>query len=173
MRKVFPNQSAIKAEPVAVKNFEGPGRGRKQCPSCEIYIGVRSKECPGCNHSFQRKPKVKVVCTSIDKERKIQRRRVTRKGMTPDENKGAYSSTPRSLVWTPSGKCPIKLESADKETVVAWMAKVREYGMKANDYFTSEALRYYVRYTYDIFSEEYKEACSHINEQDALEDDES
>ena len=34
--------------------FEIPGRGRKQCPTCTKYIGVRSQRCPGCNHTFER-----------------------------------------------------------------------------------------------------------------------
>ena len=29
-----------------------PGRGRKQCTSCQKYVGVRSHSCENCGHSF-------------------------------------------------------------------------------------------------------------------------
>lgn len=28
------------------------GRGRKQCPGCSAYVGVRTRSCPTCNHQF-------------------------------------------------------------------------------------------------------------------------
>lgn len=29
-----------------------PGRGRKHCPSCNKYVGVRSRNCPNCQFAF-------------------------------------------------------------------------------------------------------------------------
>jgi hypothetical protein len=30
----------------------GPGRGRKLCPNCKNYVGVRSQVCPECDNKF-------------------------------------------------------------------------------------------------------------------------
>jgi hypothetical protein len=41
------------------KVFDGPGRGRKQCPKCSNYIGVLTKAC-NCGHEFAARQGVKV-----------------------------------------------------------------------------------------------------------------
>lgn len=38
---------------VAPKTYDGPGPGRKQCPSCRVYCGVRSASCPACARDFK------------------------------------------------------------------------------------------------------------------------
>ena len=44
-----------------------PGRGRKQCTSCQKYVGVRSINCPNCNASFASAPRmVAVKPVSVD-----------------------------------------------------------------------------------------------------------
>lgn len=40
--------------------FDGPGKGRKQCPGCNKYLGVRHKKCK-CGHEFKPRPKVPKV----------------------------------------------------------------------------------------------------------------
>jgi len=34
-----------------MKVYSGPGRGRKQCPECKEYVGVRNTDCK-CGHMF-------------------------------------------------------------------------------------------------------------------------
>ena len=38
---------------MAKKNAGGPGK--KQCPNCSEYVGVRSQTCPKCQHEFPKK----------------------------------------------------------------------------------------------------------------------
>lgn len=35
------------------KTYDGPGPGRKQCPTCRVYCGVRSALCPACARDFK------------------------------------------------------------------------------------------------------------------------
>lgn len=35
---------------------DGPGRGKKQCPVCKEYRGVRTRHC-NCGHVFVKTPK--------------------------------------------------------------------------------------------------------------------
>lgn len=32
-----------------------PGRGKKQCPACDEFMGVRTRECQTCGHVFEKK----------------------------------------------------------------------------------------------------------------------
>jgi hypothetical protein len=136
-----------------IRTFDGPGRGRKQCDSCGIYIGVRTKVC-SCGHNFLRK-KPKVV--------EVRKKRVARKGASPEPETEVESDDvvviPRGFttnVIAPAGKCPVQLKGMDKETVEEWATKVRSYGEKSGDYYSTEALKYFVRYVHNIASEEYK-----------------
>jgi len=47
-------------EPKEVKTFTTPGKGRKLCPECKIYIGTANRICPKCNFDFSTKKKEKV-----------------------------------------------------------------------------------------------------------------
>jgi ribosomal protein S14 len=145
-----------------VRTFDGPGRGRKQCDSCGTYIGVRTKVCV-CGHTFTRK-KPKTV--------EVRKKRVSRKGAAPEP----VEETPREKtvipagyttnVIAPAGKCPVKLKGTDKETVLDWAAKVRAHGAERGDFYSTYALKYYVRYIYNVFSDEYKAVAAIIDELD-------
>lgn len=34
------------------KTYNEPGKAKKQCPSCSLYVHARTLECPNCHHSF-------------------------------------------------------------------------------------------------------------------------
>jgi hypothetical protein len=40
---------------MAKKKNEIPGRGKKQCPACEEFMGVRTRICQECGHAFEKK----------------------------------------------------------------------------------------------------------------------
>jgi hypothetical protein len=46
----------------------GAGRGKKQCPKCSTYVGVRSAVCSNCNHEFVKgaKPATKPAVVEED-----------------------------------------------------------------------------------------------------------
>ena len=125
-----------------------PGRGRKECPSCHKYPGVRSKTCPGCGHVFVSKPAKKVegkvlvkVKTKSEPKEAAETETLSMGGVTLRPGEFA--------VTTPRGKCPVQLESTEREAVEVWMKEVREaYSEGA---LTSEALSYWARTMYPYF----------------------
>lgn len=131
-------------ETPSVKFFDGPGRGRKQCPSCEKYVGVRTKNC-SCGHSFLRKKTAPVKAP------------VTNKTVS----KGPYSDR-ISLVYAPAGKCPVKLTGTSQEQVLGWANAVKEVGFDKKEYYTVTALKYYARYFFDVFSDDYLIVEGHL-----------
>lgn len=145
-----------------IRTFDGPGRGRKQCDACGTYIGVRTKVCV-CGHTFVRK-KPKAI--------EVRKKRVSRRGATPEpvedtvEKKSLVPAGYTTNIIAPAGKCPVKLKDIDKEAVFEWAAKVRAHGAERGDFYSASALKYYVRYIYNIFSDEYKAVAAIIDELD-------
>ena len=90
--------------------FDGRGRGRKQCPECRVYIGVRHKICV-CKHVFQKK--AEPVAEAMSPECIEARNFINGLGYYP----GGLS-----IVFTPRGKCPIKF----KGDVADWADRVIE-----------------------------------------------
>lgn len=45
----------VNTEPIPEKSLpkSSPGKGKKQCPECKEYIGVRSKLCNYCHYDFE------------------------------------------------------------------------------------------------------------------------
>lgn len=44
--------AAVKGDAPHGKVFDGPGRGRKQCPNCQKYVPARSEDCTNCFFNF-------------------------------------------------------------------------------------------------------------------------
>ena len=66
------------------------------------------------------------------------------------------------LIIIPSGRCPFLLEGTDSEAVSAWVRKIRDSAPEGINY-SSSALRYWVRHTYDINGDEYQEAAAMLD----------
>lgn len=150
---------------VVGKVFDGPGRGRKQCPSCEIYIGVRSKNCPSCDHSFERRRQVAVKPKDEAKGPTVKRTRKTRVGKEPSVETHTEDGRPFSIVITPAGKCPVELKGVDENSVSEWSEGLRKFGASRCELYTPDAMKYYVRSFYSVFSEEYKTVCEILDRQ--------
>lgn len=133
-----------------VKTFNEKGRGRKQCDSCKVFIGVRTKVCI-CGKSFVRKVSRKVGANPVKKSPVINTK-------APKE-----SSEYRFRVQAPAGKCPFPLKDTEYDTVKAWADKIRKWGEKQRDFYTLNAIKYYARYFYGVFTEEYKIVESHLD----------
>lgn len=146
-----PTQSSKPAQPVAtsVKTFDGPGRGRKQCPECNAYVGVRTPQC-NCGHAFGAKPKSSSPPLVRDEMGERPRR---------------SSFDPRQLVIiAPAGACPHKLTSTERDDVEEWAEKVREYGVDHNRFFTIKALAYFARQFYELFTPEHDQVKAHLQD---------
>lgn len=117
-----------------MNTWKEPGKGRKQCPACDLYVGVRGAVCE-CGHIFYAtKPKPKKA---------------------EDELK--------ETIMIPGGKCPVELTAIDKKTVMTWCLDVWAHHQGQKQKIAASTLKYYARYFYDVFSEEYATVCSHIN----------
>jgi len=124
-----------------------PGRGRKHCPGCNKYPGVRSKTCPGCNHVFAAKPKTAQIKIRVHpaKEKKVV------KGSKLKEPKGEYDGLRQSVILIPAGKCPVELKEASIPAISKWMADVREARRDRNEYLSDEALCYWTREFFPMY----------------------
>jgi hypothetical protein len=136
--------------------FDGPGRGRKQCQNCQSYVGVRNKTCPVCGTAFANKyaqRTVKVAKLSKPKKAEAETKE-TKPTMRIPEGIDPNRVTHRILI--PAGKCPAKLESADREAIEAWIKEIESVYAKRHEILMPEGYRYYARYFFDVHSDEFK-----------------
>lgn len=120
----------------------GPGRGKKYCPKCTNYIGARQKIC-NCGFEFNGqtfKPPQELTAEQLAEQ--------------------AYAikhlSEKCRLIYTPSGKCPVKLLSLSEEDIYDWCDSVIDLGLKNRLLYYTTALIYWLREFVDINSVEYK-----------------
>ena len=67
------------------------------------------------------------------------------------------------VVAIPAGKCPVKLQSTKKEDVVEWAENVIAVGFKSNINYLPSSLIFFAQQFFNIFAEDYKTVCNHIN----------
>ena len=142
--------SPVKGTIMEIKTHDAPGRGKKQCPQCKIYIGVRNRVCV-CGHEFVAAQKKSTSMAQAPKKQEAK----------PVFNRKDFFST---TISTPAGKCPANLADTDYETVKEWSGKILRHGEAKNVVYAVSALRYWARQFYDIFSEEHKLITQHLNE---------
>lgn len=101
--------------------FAEKGRGRKQCPGCNLFTGVRRLECPGCGQTFApaKIHKFKAPDPAKLEPRESRPVRVPETApKAPESKAGRYS---QQLVAV-AGPCPIPFpEKRKKEHLFAWM----------------------------------------------------
>lgn len=137
-----------------LKVYKKGGRGRKQCKNleCLVYVGAKTKVCPNCNYSFfqDKSPKKEPEKKKVSLPPKVE---YAEKKITVKTAKDFAH-----IVITPAGKCPVPLKDVplDKENICKWALALREWGLKQGDYLTDEAIVYYSRQTYGIFSPEFE-----------------
>ena len=117
-----------------IETWDEPGKLRKQCPSCKKYIHARRSTC-ACSHVF-----FKVKRDPFREE-----------------------SVLRDTIVTPAGAPPMKLRSTSKKAVGEWAARIVSYHDGLGEKVAIEALKYYVRYQYEIFSKEYLTVCRRLD----------
>ena len=59
-----------------------------------------------------------------------------------------------------AGRCPIKIEGITDDEILAWTERLRA---EVSSMLTVAALKYWVRHSFDIFSEEYRYICNRID----------
>ena len=153
--------------------YDGPGRGRKQCPKCEIYVGVKTGIC-NCGHDFsegtmrsQNPPEVMVYdgpgrrrkqcpqCKvylgySTEVCPKCEHKFSAHEPTTSRSDPYAVPQTVRrrkgyTIIDTPDGRCPHRLVSPDPTDVEIWADKVLETYENDRKILTVNALCYFTR----------------------------
>ncbi len=147
--------------------YTEPGRGRKLCPECKVYVGVKSAKCEGCNHTFVKKEKLDINITpkiakaladseegdgitsvgglnnSVEEAKALRKQR---KQARAEAGKAVTTVKNINLgtILTPSGKCPIPLEAFDKESVLSWNSELKTLYANRGEELSDEAVRYFV-----------------------------
>jgi hypothetical protein len=140
---------------VSVKIYDEDGPKRKQCPECNKFVGHSTKECV-CGHQFEEIVKKTKVSDrfSLPSRQEVEATRAAR-----------LCGCSCRIVVTPTGQSPVKLNDAEKESVVSWHDKVIEFGHSNDIHYGPSALRYFLAYYhFDRNSEEYAKACEVIND---------
>lgn len=140
----------VKPEP---KIYTSGGKGKKQCQNtaCGVFVGVRTKNCPVCDTEFVKKLPQK-ASLNPDKDAKSENSygpTVVIKTSRPYD----------SVILIPAGLCPIvpTVDDLTAEGIVLWAEAVRDWGLTdRKHYLTGEAITFYARYTFGIFTDEYK-----------------
>ena len=145
---------------------DGPSQGKKPCPSCKRYLGVRTQTCE-CGHIFEKREKTvstvaSVTTTATNAAPPVKRRK---KDPLPDATKvihirSGYLYTPGGLSLSEGLK--IKLQGSDYNAVGDWANRLVNMGMSEGFNYGPTALRYFVRYYADINSPEYRVLCNHL-----------
>ena len=121
--------------------FDGRGRGRKECPECRRYIGVRHKVCI-CKHEFKKKEQ---PVTEVEGPEYIEARDFM--------SALGYNHIGFRILFIPRGECPVKFTGSVSEWADAVIE--RYYG-----YFylmSPMALRYMLDKFSPVLSDRYKE----------------
>ena len=150
--KVLLSLSEKKPEEKRAAPSKKGGRGRKECPTCLFYVGVRTKVC-NCGHNFLSKgasPKQTKIVPKKKKEK---------------EKPKVY----QNRIIVPAGKCPVKLdvESLTRESIRGWAAKVRAKFGESGDFLFAEGIVYYSREYVYTCSDKYNYIKEVVNEWDA------
>ena len=67
-----------------------------------------------------------------------------------------------SNVDTPAGECPAKLVGIDEESVAKWAEKIIAAGHKIQRHYNLAALKYFVRFFYEINSQEWRTVINQL-----------
>ena len=156
----------------SITTYDEGGRGRKQCPSCKRFVGVRNAVCV-CGHEFakaQSAPQPKSVGAAAAVAAPVRRAPEVE---TPQEyTPGRHVfCTVRQRTAIPAGACPVKLTGMDIQTVEEWAEKVRIYCQRErSQWMMLSALKYYAREFFDMFAPEYETVKKHLDTLYASED---
>lgn len=136
------------------KTFDKAGRGRKQCPECNTYVGVRTSMCT-CGHDFS--SDVKKNHINPDREDVLEESLVKYiNGIKPGLNKVL-------IIFTPSGKCPLILDKYDYESVQNFCEELVDLGLKDGRLYMPSAIKLWLGKQLDRSSDKFKEVVVHLD----------
>lgn len=140
-----------------MKTYSKGGRGRKQCPECNEFVGVRTSECE-CGYEFKSKGKT-TFSKSSDSETDSSSSSsssssgpVCKYSLRAKQDAAAYGWS-GMVITTPNKECPVKLKQYDEESVHRWCEAVIATKIQTDRAFMcSHALKYYLNEFFDLIS---------------------
>jgi hypothetical protein len=129
----------------------GPSRGRKQCPACKTYVGVRSHHC-SCGHDFTTNRAPQRVAKPEGRENKP----VAAVPYDEPDEPMVRSALPPGIVdtgfpmvqyrvHTPKGACPVALPRPTPDAVADWAKLTYVAGRMQGRAYSANALRFWLR----------------------------
>ncbi len=156
----------------AIKMFDGPGQGKKQCPKCKVYIGVRNKSCV-CGYEWEKtvaSAPVLIASRSSFGGSSVAIKKRKKDYSLPQEPKVVINSV-CGVLYTPGGPSleaglKIKFQAApdDYQAISEWAGAMLDMGQSRGFNYGPQSLRYFLRYYFDINSPEYKVAVGTLNQ---------
>ena len=145
------------------QTFSKGGKGKKFCPKCQKYTGIRASVC-ACGHQFPVKEETPKIPQFVRPMIQSNVNQVFAPDPLFEEPNGRpVSGGYRMRIHIPAGNCPHRLNSIDNESVFAWANQCRDtFKNKDNSLLTRNALKFFVRQFFPIFSEEHNSVCSYL-----------
>lgn len=138
-----------------IATYDEGGKGKKQCPSCEKFVGAGNALC-ACGHQFIAKKGKKFEHVVDDKTvGELLVEGFTELAETPPTERNfrmVNRDGARYRIHTPSGGSPHRLEATDEQTVHTWAERCRKTFLERNGgWLGLPALKYLVREFFDVF----------------------
>lgn len=127
---------------------KGASRGRKQCPNCSSYVGVRLQLCD-CGHEFVKGENKQEVESEITEE-----------DMLYAQSIGAPGGR---IVYAGSGTPSARLSDISNETVNDYCNFVVHEGIQKGLIYTVRAIKKYLQHQFGYDSDEYRKACDCVD----------
>ena len=113
-----------------------PGRGRKQCPDCQVYVGVRTQECE-CGHEF------------VAEDRKTPAAQVLEEPLSDEDKRYVRAigcGKGGRVIYAGSGLCPAILHGLDYKMVSIFCEEVVDSGMAQGKIYMPRAIKCWARH---------------------------
>ena len=110
-------------------------------------------ECPHCGYVMRRGESTKIRLAKAKRE------------AFPEEymKYAVAMGFGKTAVYTPSGRCPVRLRKHTRQAVTTWAFDVVDSGKPIGKLYLPPALKYYAAQFFDRFSPEYKKICKFLD----------
>lgn len=134
----------LKNEP---KN-KNAGPGKKQCPNCKSYVGVRLYVCE-CGHEFVKGKNKQEPQSEVTEEDRLYAMSIGSPG--------------GRLVYSGSGSPITKLSTINFQSVSDYCNLLVSEGIQQGLIYTTSAIKKFIQHQFGYNSEEYRSACAFVD----------
>lgn len=143
------SETSSKSRDITVYSL--PGRGRKQCPDCDRFVGVRTKQCM-CGHIFEKGKTKKVVHEQQDLASESEKLLAAKFGFQGGRFVYAIGNPPN-----------VHLKDVTYPSVKAFAETLIDKGLADKCMYTPKAIKHLLGHQLGFNSEDYKHVCQHID----------